>query len=89
MAVWKFLDDFLAGERIPIDQGQRIIKQNKEECCLHAKESEAFFNVVAENAAKVGMRVNEDKTQILCVSSALNSNVSSFINLPNGVEKPS
>ena len=51
---------------------------------LHAQESESFFKNVVRNVAEVGMRVNELKTQLLCLSTAIDSEVSSFIRTPTG-----
>ena len=61
LGVWKFIDDFLAGERLTIEKGQRFISQDKEKRSLHALESESLFNTVSENAKKIGMSVNNKK----------------------------
>ena len=39
------------------------------------------FLTVVKNASDIGMSVNERKTQLLCISSAIDSDVSSYIRL--------
>ena len=51
---------------------------------LHAQASESFFRNVVKNAATIGMTVNESKTQLLCLSTAIDSEVSSFIRTTTG-----
>ena len=40
-----------------------------------------MYEIIEENAQSIGMEVNPAKTKLLCVSSALNYNVSSYINI--------
>ena len=55
------------------------ISQNKQETRVHAEKSELLFNEVSVRAAEIGMRVNQKKTQLLCMSGSNYSNVSSYI----------
>ena len=84
LQIWKFIDDFLAGERIPVEKGQRLFTQKKEERLLHAVEGQVFFDTVSDNAKEIGMRVNDQKTQILCTNSVINADVNAYITLPDG-----
>ena len=84
LGIWKFIDDFLADERLAVNVGQRFISQKKPCLKLHAQASESFFRNVVENAASIGMTVNESKTQLLCLSTAIDSEVSSFVRTTTG-----
>ena len=84
LKVWKFIDDFLAGERLALSVSQRFFSQKKPMLKLHAQECELFFNSVVKNANEIGMRVNESKTQMLCLSTSIDYDVCSFIRTPSG-----
>ena len=86
LEVWKFIDDFLAGERMSTDVAQKIYSEQKTSTIMHAQRSEMFFRTVVENAGKIGMHVNESKTQLLCLSTCYSSNTSSFIRTTDGSE---
>ena len=38
-----------------------------------------FLNTIVENAAKIGMKVNKNRTQLLCTSTAINYDVRSYV----------
>ena len=84
LQVWKFIDDFLAGERLSLGASQKFFSQIKPLARIHAQESEQFFKMIAENAEKVGMIVNDQKTQLLCVSTSIEFDVSSYIKMSDG-----
>ena len=80
----KYVDDFLAHEKIALVNGYLIISETKQKRVIHAKKCEEFFDTVKTNAQRIGMTVNDKKTQLLCMSAARDSTVSSYIRLGNG-----
>ena len=50
---------------------------------LHAKKSEDYLHLTIFNGEKIRMKINEAKTQMICLTVAKNSLIISFINLPN------
>ena len=81
MITVKFIDDLTAACQAYLPSSYQIFSQNKPARILHAKGLEDFYNTVATNANKVGLSVNVKKTQLLCVSSAVGCNPSSYINI--------
>ena len=53
----------------------------KQKKVVHAQKSEKFLETIKERAGDLGMKVNEKKTQLLCISTAIESEVSSYIRL--------
>ena len=53
---------------------------NKQVVRAHAPQSQEFFRNISSRATELNMRVNESKTQVLCISAAKNSVVTSYIN---------
>ena len=83
-AVLKYVDDFIAVEKIRISDGISTFTQNKTNTNVPAIRCENFFKTVKRNAGMIGMSVNDKKTQLLCISSAIHSNVTASIKLPCG-----
>ena len=81
----KFIDDTSAQEKVPLITGIRHITEAKEEVHVHAWQSKRMMSTVLNNASAIGMQVNPAKTQLLCVTSAINYQVHSFIYC-NGVK---
>ena len=77
----KFIDDGLAGEKLPISAASTHITQHKEIKMIHAAGSELFFKKTLQNAQRIGMQINSSKTKILCINVAKNSHLNSYINL--------
>ena len=77
----KFIDDISAIEKTPLCAAIRTITQGKEVREIHASECESFYYRVAGNAAAIGMLINPDKTQLLCVTTAINYDVRCYINI--------
>ena len=75
----KFIDDTSGQEKIALRTGVRHITEEKEEVHVHAWKSEEMFNRISANAAAIGMEVNPAKTQLLCITSAINYEVRSFV----------
>ena len=79
LSVKMFIDDISAFEKVALQCGVRQISQSKEEVFIHAGQCQSFFDQVSSNAMAIGMVVNPDKTQLLCVTTAINYQVRSFI----------
>ena len=75
----QYIDDLSGAEKLAINTGIRTISQNKEHIAIHAGKSQAMYEVVERNASAVGMRMNGQKTQMVCVTAAINAEVRSFI----------
>ena len=75
----QYIDDMSGAEKVATTTGIRAISQDKERVEIHAGKSEEYYKRVAANAEGVGMKMNALKTQLLCVSTAINSDVRSFI----------
>ena len=78
-----YIDDLNILEKVRHCDGVSAVSTNKQITYAHAYQSEVFFRNVSNRAAELNMKVNESKTQVLCVSAARNSNVESYINAPN------
>ena len=78
-ATLKYVDDVNTAEQHNTRKAMSLFSQNKEKQLVHAKECENQFNVITANAQRIGMRVNPMKTKLLCLSSAIHSEVSSYI----------
>ena len=79
-----FIDDMTRHEKCPIDMSFSAISTKKEERLIWAAKSEEFLNNVRVNCSERGMLLNDNKTQILCISTAINYEVRSFIRLQDG-----
>ena len=79
-----FIDDMTGHEKCGLDFGFSGISTKKETRLLWARKLECFLNAVKENCKLRGMQVNEDKTQILCISTAINYDIRSFIRMGDG-----
>ena len=55
------------------------MSQHKQKVKIHAEKSEELFKTVSLRAANIKMKVNQKKTQLLCVSASNMSEVSSYI----------
>ena len=75
----KYVDDLNLGQRHHMDSAISIFSTSKERKIIHADECEDVFDTVRENAARIGMRVNTNKTQLLCVASNNFTETSSYI----------
>ena len=77
----KYIDDGLAGEKLPLIAASSHITSGKEAKIIHASQSEKFFKSTLQNAQLIGMKINASKTQMLCVNVSRHSNVNTYINL--------
>ena len=79
-----YIDDFNTIERIrTVNAAAHVTTQRKEIRALAAK-SERQFSRVIEMADSIGMRVNEQKTQILYIHGSDHSNITSYIRTSDG-----
>ena len=75
----KYIDDFLSTEHLALTGAYNIFSTNKPEAVLHAKRCQEFFVAVKKNAENVGMKVNDQKTQLLCIDFVHGRDVSAYI----------
>ena len=80
----KFIDDLTAACPAYLPASYQIFSQSKTQRIIHAKDCQDFYCTVTKNAEQLGLSVNAKKTQLLCVSPAINSVPSSYIELPTG-----
>ena len=58
----KYIDDGIAGEKLPIMCAVSHTTSDKERRMIHVKKSETFFRTTLQNANKKGMKINSLKT---------------------------
>ena len=78
-----YIDDYNSIERVQTGDAQRHITTKKQKIKVHAPKSEKLFESVVQVANNIGMRVNDTKTQMLCISPNAHSDISSYINTAN------
>ena len=78
--VLAYIDDLNVVEKIRHCDAVSDISTKRQLTHVHAPQSESFFNNIANRASELGMKVNEQKTQILCISAAKTADISSFVN---------
>ena len=84
--VLKYVDDLIAIEKLFTGAGIFSVCQKKRLIDIHATGSQSFFERVKMRAEAMGMTVNENKTQMICISAAVNSDVNSYIRLLDGTK---
>ena len=75
----KYIDDGLGGEMKLNNLGVSHITDKKETKMLHAKECENFMKLTTDNAKKIGMQINANKTKLLCISVAKSSLINTYV----------
>ena len=75
----KYIDDGLAGEKLPLSAASTHITHNKEKKMIHASKSEDFLKKTIQNAGKIGMKINAKKTKLLCINVTRNAHTNTFI----------
>ena len=73
-----YVDDLSIGEVHDQDTAIRTISEQKEERIIHARSCENSFRTVLNKSKDIGMRINEEKTQLVCISDCNHYNVSSL-----------
>ena len=76
----KYVDDANVGEHHYAKQATTLVSTRKEKRTIHATGCEALFTTIKNNAESVGMRVNNSKTQLLCIHPNPNIETESYIN---------
>lgn len=79
--VAKYVDDFSCVEGLDTKAATRHITTGREKRTIHATGLEHMYKVVKTNADAIGMTIHPEKTQLLCVSSTINSEVGAYINV--------
>lgn len=77
----KYIDDGLAGEVVGNLNAVSHITAKKEKKYVHAAKSQNFMKLTMQNPAKIGMRINTEKTKMMCVNVAKNSIVNTYIKI--------
>ena len=80
----KYVDDVNIGECLFLCNAVSTFSQSKEKKSLWSRRCQDRFEIITANAGSRGMEVNGDKTQLLCVTASIHSEVSSYINLQVG-----
>ena len=75
----KYVDDLSAGEKACIANCVSTFSQNKEERLVWSPFCQELHVIVESNCERVGMKMNTAKTQLLCITSAINYEVRSYI----------
>ena len=79
-----YVDDFNTVEKLRLSDAARHLTTDKQRIRVRALKSELQFARAAELAADIGMRVNNKKTQVLCIHSDKSSQITSYINAEDG-----
>ena len=77
--VVKYVDDILGAEKLSTASGKCHYSTNTPTCSIYSKKSEHLINHVTESAAELGLKVNNKKTQMICINGNPNLKVSTFI----------
>ena len=83
---YEFIDDMTAHEKCNIDLSFSQFSTRKKTKLVWSKKAETFFDNVKANCDRLGMKLNDVKTQLICVTLAINYDVRSFIRLPHGTK---
>ena len=79
LQTFKYIDDQTFIETAPLSAAASKISTQKEERNLYLAGCTEAYQTTQDGARVIGMELNAGKTQILCISDAINYNVSSFI----------
>ena len=79
--IFKFVDDVTIGGKNLLEHSNRHLTTNKEQRMIHAGDLENYFDLIRRNSTDAGMLVNPHKTQLLCITNAINYEVKSFVRL--------
>ena len=74
-----YIDDFNAPETLNIKNAMSHITTHKCSLDVRAIKSERLFTRINEKAEEIGMRVNSEKTQMLCIHPCINNTVKTHI----------
>ena len=74
-----YIDDYNSIEKIRLSEAESHISVRKRKLNVLAQKSERIFQSVKELATDINMRVNDQKTQLLCIHANKNNEVKSYI----------
>ena len=74
-----YIDDVNSIEKISHENATSHITTNKRTLKVHSPRTEHFFERTHEKSTEIGMKVNQKKTQLLCLSAAINDTIASYI----------
>ena len=80
---YTYIDDTNGIERLNLKTGTTISSTGRQMINLHAQNSEIFYNEIRERSGAIGMKINPQKTQLLCISNAGHTTTSSYIRVNN------
>ena len=75
ISVRKYIDDFSAVEKVPLQTAGAVFSTRKTEITIIPQQCQKLFKKMSHRSKDKGMRINERKTQILCISSAVNAEI--------------
>ena len=81
-----YIDDLNTIEKVKLSTAVSSISQAPTVILPHAIKSQSHFNRVKRRAEEMGMRVNAQKTQLLCISSNNSNKTTSYIRTEDGQE---
>ena len=76
-----YVDDISVLEKLRLRDSIRHFSQNKTTAAVHAPDTEEIFDDIGNVTTAIGMQINPDKTQLLCISGATDAEASSYINV--------
>lgn len=74
-----YIDDLNIIEKIRHSDAISHITTKKQQKNIHAPGSENLFKAISSRASDLGMKVNAQKTQVLCISAAKSADMKSYI----------
>ena len=77
--VVKFVDDQTSAEKLDVSNSIEMTINGRNIGVKRALKSEKQFRTIERNAGMIGMKVNNDKTQLLCLSAARSFTTEPFI----------
>ena len=78
-----YIDDYNAIEQVKVGGAISHITTQKQHLKVHARQSELLFERVNSLATDLNMRVNKNKTQLLCLNASKHSEITTFIRSGN------
>ena len=79
LSTYVYIDDFNSIETIRLRNMPSHITTNKCQLKIRAQKSERLFKQVNELAGEIGMQVNTNKTQMLCLHPCIHNEVNTYI----------
>ena len=74
-----YIDDFNALERLRITNAPSHITMGKRQITVNAPQTEMLFEEIQQPAGRIGMKVNNKKTQMVCIHPYSSDSITSYI----------